>query len=203
MSFKYLAVAALFLILSSVVVFLPDESLAQRKGAIPYSEATFEVAEDPAKVVLQIVTYGGLSGRSNSTTVYGDGQVELQKSLKGAVIEKHEIFIDHDAVRELLTVVVHHGVAEWHTETIHAWMRQQHPNLPNIEDGVRVRISLNLERYQRGDHQAAPLSLSFGTKAPGDLAELYPEILQFRGVRDLVRWSSERWGEAATQASGD
>ena len=203
MNCRYLAPAALFLIFLSLASVLSDKAQAQREGDLPYSTATFEVTEDPTQVVLQIVTFGGLSGRSSSTTIYGDGQVELQKSLKGTVVEKYEMFIGAIAVRELLLEAVHQGVAEWHTETIHAWMRQQHPNLPQIEDGVRVRVSMSLSSYQRGTHRVAPLSVVFSTKAPSDLTELYPEILQFRGVRDLVRWSSERWNEVKTQTVRD
>lgn len=185
-----------FAILSLILMLTPSASLGQRTGDVPYTEATFEVSEEPTRVVMQVRTSGGLLAATRTMTVYGDGLVELQGREKDHVTGNFTVHIGIEGVRSLMETAVSHGVAEWHSDTIRAWMRQKHPRLLNIADGGRVGVSLALEHYRRGSYEKTNHSLSFTTKTPADAARFYPEIAQFQGVTELLKWFDAEWNKA-------
>ena len=182
-----IALGMLFLLLS--------QTMAQRSGDIPYTDATFQISQDSTKVVLQVITSGSALGRISTITLCGDGLIEFEKRERGRILEEYTATanIGSAGVHDLMRVAVSHGLPEWDSSTIMAWMRQKRPSTLKVTDGGQIYVALTLERYQRGVFEKTDHAVSFKANAYDKHAEFYPEIKQFQGIVKIADRLFEEW----------
>ena len=164
---------------------------AQQRNTTPYSEATYSIPSDPAKVVLHIGLGGGMRKRnSNSATLYADGRLEISALGKG----DFQKILTHEELQQVLQMAIGYGLAEWHSSTIHAQQLKKYEGrqIPMPSDATRAIVLLAVDDYRRGDYEIESVEKTIRVKAPTIARRLFPEIPQYEGITQLVGWLQEQ-----------
>lgn len=173
-------------------------SLSQEKTK--FESAEFAFSEDPTAVVLFVNIWSPASFESYSSTLYGDGRLELQVKHVGTdtTLESYETNISHQDVQALLRNAVHHGLCEWDGSSVQARILRANNGQPYMAgaDGVRVTVMLSLSRYSRGEYSKKDLERIIKLADPSHIAPVFPDIIELQGVSTLGDWAMKAIGKS-------
>ncbi|MEM7588018.1 MAG: hypothetical protein AAF560_31810 [Acidobacteriota bacterium] len=164
---------------------LVEEELAtaRREGSIeiragpPYSEATFTLSNDPAKLILSL----GRRLTLHETLVsrlFGDGRLEMELKERGHDPVIYERQMSYSEMVALVRIAVDHGFGEWDTEAL----REVFGIVRGGIDASGARGSIHLETYRRGDYAREGVNRQFRFQDVGLAREFSSHVPQVRGL---------------------
>ncbi|MEM6455816.1 MAG: hypothetical protein AAF772_12030 [Acidobacteriota bacterium] len=152
-------------------------------------EATVEFAfsNDPADVVLTVSTYADQTVSRRRLVLYGDGRTELSRSKWGRPTKTYVIQLSRQERNHLLHTAAVHRLPEWNDASILARMsRKLGDGVFGPPDAAVATVELSVKRYQRGAIKRQNTTISFEFKGVGSAAELFPEIQEIVGIKEII-----------------
>lgn len=143
-----------------------------------------------AELVLVISTSGGMKGVKETLRIYGNGEVIARSHRGGRQLDEVRSELDEGAILDLVQIAVEHGLAEWDDTEIQArLLEQQSGGSRNLSPSDRptLTVLLSLQQYSRGDKELGQVEKRIRLRAPRWAVEVYPRILEFRGLALLLK----------------
>ena len=156
----------------------------------PFTQATFNYSTQPDKMLVFVSFVPGYGPRTQlSVGLFGDGRLVFKEIKAGKTIEETVQLTDGD-LESILRLVVNFGLAEWDMTRVRA--QQLEKNNGNIYGGIssdstHTTVLISLENYRRGTLALDHLEAVVRFQGPFQANELYPPILEIRGIVELSR----------------
>ena len=171
----------------------PRPSAVVMPTEVSFKDATFELSSDPDQVILGWGYGSGMSNRSLSMKLYGDGRLELKSVGSEEGNESYTRELIFSEMVSLVRVAVDHGLAEWDGARVWAEVAAAGGGLARrMADAGGMGVEIHLDEYRRGNYARSPLKRSFAVNnAQGSLREA-PGVLELQGLHALSEFANNQ-----------
>ena len=173
-------------------------SLGQRRGEPTYTETTFDYSRDSTRVVLHIIERTQ-DMTIRAMTIYGDGRLDLEiRTGIETILAEYSRQISTADMDRILRDAVDHGLVEWDNGRIHSLQLTSRAGrgYGPPEDSGNVTVLISLTEYRRGAYQLKDVERTIRVRGSEFAAEVFPEIVEFKGVNNLVARLNREFKEA-------
>lgn len=173
---------SLCLILIGAGVLLALVPLSRGAGENEAITRSFTFSSDPEVAVLTVTNIGGLSGKSSTYTLYGDGRLHFERRGSPTVVyESSEAKLSYEEARDLLAVAVEHGLLDTSQQELLAEVKDRFV----LTDAGTTVVEIHVTSYTRNGAEQGAVSSTLRLTEPWALRRWNPDNATIAGMIEL------------------